>query len=44
MGEIDRGHATATELALDRVPVSQVLLQLVANVGHGWYVEILWVR
>ena len=36
VGEVDRGHAAAAELALDRVAAGESCLQRCASVGQGW--------
>ena len=39
--EIDRGHATAAELALKHITVGKVRLELIARIAHPgtWVVE-----
>ena len=42
MGEIDRGHAVRTELALDRVAIGKRQAEPVLEIGHE--VPSLWRR
>jgi hypothetical protein len=35
LGEIDRGHPTAAQLALERVAIGEGCLQTIQLLGHG---------